>query len=299
MLEPGQLPQFAVPRLGESDGVDRPGFKTEQRPPAFVELHRAGDPAAPALLAVELVSQPFEVAGGQQVGPQQVAPQLGPLGRGGEHLGADQLGTAHQPVGQQHLQIQHRLGFIGAQQPPLHQQRTGLQEGGEHGPGIGEFRIHHVKIGRSHQGVGHGAEFPLVRQLHVGAGHPAQGLPPQLRLELIPGQDQRVAPDLLVLEPPAQQFELFQQGQQQIAATVGMKTIEGQQLATAIVGPQAGRLAETLPQGLPDAVGGALAQGEAHPSLAGRRFAVEHRLAHAGAALGTWGAAKLEPGCSS
>ena len=96
-----------------------------------------------------------------------------------------------------------------------------------------------------------------------------------------------------MLKPPTQQFELFEQGQEQVAATVGMETIEGQQLATAIVGPEAGRLAEALPQGLPDAVGGALAQGEAHPSLARRRLAAEHHLAKAGAAVRTWGAATL------
>ncbi len=141
LLQGAQLAELPIARFAQIDTGDGAGLQLIERTAALIDLNRPHHPAAPALLGIELIAQPFEIAGGEQVGAQQIAAQLGPLGAGGQHLGADSLGIADQPVGQQQLEIQQRLGFIRRQQTALHQQRGGLHQGGEHGLGIGKFRL--------------------------------------------------------------------------------------------------------------------------------------------------------------
>jgi hypothetical protein len=94
-------------------------------------------------------------------------------------------------------------------------------------------------------------------------------------LKLLPGPHQSFSLRLLLLQSPPQLLELLQQGQQQVAAPLGMEPIEGQQGAAAVGGTGGRRLAQPFAHQLPDAIGAALPQGEADAALAGPRRRVQ------------------------
>ena len=84
LLQPAEPPQFLVPGFGEQQGRDCSPLEAIEQAAAFIELDGPLEPAAPALLGVELVAQPLEIAGGEQVVAEQVAAQLGPGAAAGE-----------------------------------------------------------------------------------------------------------------------------------------------------------------------------------------------------------------------
>ena len=100
--------------------------------------------------------------------------------------------------------------------------------------------------------------------MDVGAGHAPQSLLAQHRLEVPPLLQQAVGSEALALQLAAQLVKLLQKGKQQITAPLVKQTIQGEQAATGIRWPGGGFLAQPFSQGLPEAVGTALAQGDGY-----------------------------------
>ena len=149
----------------------------------------ASDPDLPQalpMLAALVQAQPLQIAGGQQLRAEQIAPQFRPAAAAGQHLGTDQLGAADQPVADQQFQVQQRLGFIRRQEPALHQQGPGLHQGRQHRQGQGQFGIAARQIAGLAEAVGHRQQASLLGQLHILTRHLPQRQAPQVGLELLP-----------------------------------------------------------------------------------------------------------------
>ena len=234
MLEPAELAQFAIAGLGELLAADGAIAQAEELAPAFIEIDRPQHPAAPALLGIQLVAQPLQIAGCEQVGLEQVAAQFRPAATASQHFRTHQIGGAHKPVGQQQLQVEYGPRFIGRQQLAVHQQGLGAHQGGEHCLGIGQFGVAADQVATADQAVCHRFEAALAGKLHVGIHQAAKGLLAQLRLPPLPAFLQGLEGCGIGQEPLAKFFHLMQQGPQQVTAALATEALEGQQLATVI-----------------------------------------------------------------